>query len=98
MRIEINDLGYFWEDSGLDKTEMRGLRVYSVEENGNIVFDLARWENGVAARVYNTPTPLALRATWGLLSDFLSRKISRLDYDNMIINAALTGGTSAITW
>ena len=98
MRIEITDTGYLWVGSGLDESELYGLRVYSLYEDSYISLDLAKWNNGIACRVYSPPSVLSIRALYGLFADALFTHATRADFDNMIVTAAYEDCTAKITW
>lgn len=98
MRIEITDSGCLWDGSGLEETALGGLRVYSLYEDSYISLDLAKWNNGIACRVYSPPSVLSIRALYGLFADALFTHATRADFDNMIVTAAYDDCTAKITW
>lgn len=98
MRIEITDSGCLWNDSAMSEEYLAGLRVYSLYEDDIISLDIAKWYNGIACRVYNPPSVLAIRALYGLFEDALFTRATRADFDNMIVHAAYDDCTAKITW
>lgn len=98
MRIEITNTSCLWAGSGLDESELYGLRVYSLYEDGFVSLDLAKWNNGIACRVYSPPSVLSIRALYGLFADALYTRATRADFDNMIVIAAYGDCTAKITW